>query len=251
MVLRWLDRAGPFVDDDRWPEIDDYFEFEGLDVTDTGLGEATRRVKAGEHAATFSFCGGPIDFTGALLTVFHGIPDERIGRYSVSNLCTFDAFRTGVSEAIPPPRNWLALIETARSRFPKLWLPDAIHQNDALAREAFDSIICDRTLVLLDILNCYMDARNPDGSESAQAQQIIQTHFAGDRAAFSGESPTNQRQFKQQLTFQDPATPTVSLFAHWHGKISHRVFRLHFMWPVPPGLDRLKVVYLGPKITKG
>jgi hypothetical protein len=35
-----------------------------------------------------------------------------------------------------------------------------------------------------------------------------------------------------------------------HGKISHRYFRLHFEWPVPSGAEQIKVLYIGPKLTK-
>jgi hypothetical protein len=251
LVLRWLARAGPFVDDDRWPEADDYFEFEQHDVTNTGLGEATRRVKASEQAMTVSFSGGAIDFARTPLTVCHGLPEDRLGQYEVSNLWAIDALRAALSEAVPPPGNWRELVETARARFPNLCLPDALYLNDSLMREAFNSVICDKALALLAHLNDYMGARRPDGSEEPAAQMIVQEHFTGDRAAFSGESATNRRKFKEQLSFPDPVAPGERLLAHWHGKISHRFFRLHFEWPVPAAADRLKVVYLGPKITKG
>ena len=47
-VLNWVDRTGPYVEDDRLAEVDDYFEYASLDITDSGLGEAARRVKAGD-----------------------------------------------------------------------------------------------------------------------------------------------------------------------------------------------------------
>lgn len=72
-ILAWLDRNGPFVDDDRISEIDDYFEYAGMLVTDSGLGEAARRVKNGEHASTFSFAGGTVDFAVSPLLVDHGL----------------------------------------------------------------------------------------------------------------------------------------------------------------------------------
>ncbi len=61
-VLNWVDRTGPYVEDDRLAEADDYFEYASLDITDSGLGEATRRIKAGDRAQTFSFEGGTIRF---------------------------------------------------------------------------------------------------------------------------------------------------------------------------------------------
>lgn len=104
LVLRWLGREGPFVDDDLSPETDDYFEFKGEDVTNTGLGEATRRVKARQVATTFSFSGGALNFAESSLTVDHGLPDNPLGQYEVPNLYSIDNLRTSVDAVAPPPR---------------------------------------------------------------------------------------------------------------------------------------------------
>ena len=50
--------------------------------------------------------------------------------------------------------------------------------------------------------------------------------------------------------FADPEIEGREIFAHWHGKIKHRYFRMHFEWPVPRQATLLKVLYLGPKLTK-
>lgn len=61
----------------------------------------------------------------------------------------------------------------------------------------------------------------------------------------------NQREFCSELTFSDPENAGKFIFAHWHGKISRRFYRIHFEWPITKDMSRLKVLYLGPKITKG
>lgn len=251
LILRWLANSGPFIENERTPEGDDYFDCEGLDVTHGGLGECARRTKIGETVSSYSFSGGMRDFSKSPLTIYHGLPEDRLGAYQVCNLWTPRDLEQTLVNSLPPPGNWRELIETARLCFPKLWLPDALHLCQALAREPFDSIISDRTLALLKQLNRYMEGRRPDGSETDISRNIIEEHFTGDRAAFSGESATNRERFKRELTFPDPSAADCAIFAHWHGKISHRYFRLHFEWPVPPGAEKLKVLYLGPKLTKG
>lgn len=251
LVLRWLASSGPFVEDERTPESDDYFECEDQDVTDAGLGECARRIKTGDLASAFSFSGGERDFAKTPLCVHHGIPDDRLGSYEISNLWNTGDLHSTLADALPPPCSWRELVETARVCFPKLLLPDDIHLRHELAREAFDSIISDRTLVLLGYLNRYMTGRRSNGSETEGAQNIIREHFTGERAAFTGESATNREKFKDELTFPDPSSMGSRIFAHWHGKISHRYFRLHFEWPVPAEATQLKVLYLGPKLTKG
>jgi hypothetical protein len=71
-VLQWITKQGPFLDDDRQQIEDDYFAFEGHDVTDQGLGEAARRRHFNLEAGCFSFVGGPVDCERNPLTVQHG-----------------------------------------------------------------------------------------------------------------------------------------------------------------------------------
>lgn len=249
-MLFWLDRTGPFVDDDRHPEVDDYFECMNLDVTDTGLGEAARRVKVSQAAIAFSFSGGPNNFAVSPLVVNHGLADERLGTYGIENLWSVGRLSASVLDRQPEPVTWEQLVCNARARFPHLIIPDTIYRNRKLAREPFDGPIRDRTMTLLSHLNAYMQGRNEDGSEGDDARAILENFFTGDRALFSGESPSNQRSFVTELTFPDPSDPNRTIFGHWHGKISHRSFRLHFEWPVPVAVTQLKILYLGPKLTK-
>ena len=250
-ILIWLDRTGPFIEDDRTKEEDDYFEYKEMDVTESGLGEAARVIKAGASACTFSFRGGAIDFAASPLSVHHGLVEDRLGTYDVENVWTIEDLASRAIIDGPPIASWRSLIEAARERFPRLMIPDSIYQSAALAREPFEASIRDRVLELLGHLDAYMMARGPDGAEWAAAREIVQKFFVGDRALFTGESEGNRQAFRAVLTFPDPENPRDKIFAHWHGKISHRYFRLHFEWPVPAGARRLKIVYLGPKLTKG
>jgi hypothetical protein len=250
LTLAWLNATGPFTEDDRTAEPDDYFEYLSLDVTDSGLGEATRRVKGGELAMTFSFPGGVHDFAHSPLLVSHGLPEDLLGTYSVPNAWESDALAASVVDASPPIRSWRALVETARERFPRLIIPDAVFLNRALSGEAFNAVIADAALRQMGYLDAYMAARDPDGSDGPRAREIVEQYFTGDRAPFSGESASNQRDFRDQMTFADPEVEGAYVFAHWHGKISHRFFRMHFEWPVPGDRRKLKVLYIGPKITK-
>lgn len=250
-LFAWLGKAGPFMEDSRQSEDQDYFECLGVDVTDGGLGEAGRRIKGQLEAQSFSFPGGPIDFSFSPLSVEHGIPEDRLGTYNVENYWTLVALENAARGETPVISSWRELVEAAREQFPKLWIPDTVYNNWRLAREPFDAPIRDRTLTLLAYLNDYMNGREADGSEGPLARSVVDRFFTGDRALFSGESVTNKRDFLADLTFDDPENPGQTIFAHWHGKISHRFFRIHFEWPVPNGASRLKVLYLGPKLTKG
>lgn len=246
-IFAWLDRNGPFVDDERLVEDDDYFEYCKVDVTATGLGEAARRTKAGYDCATYSFAGGDIDYALDPLEVDHGLLEERLGRYEIANVWQVDALLARAVEAEVPARTWTDLIQSARSRFPSLEI-GPLETHPALAREPFEASLRDPCLKLLKVLNAYVAGRNVDGSEGPDARKIIEDHFTGERAWFSGESPTNQVAYRREMTFSRFSGGTY--FAHWHGKISHRFFRLHFEWPLEPNRKKLEIFYLGPKITK-
>lgn len=249
VLLAWVGKTGPFIDEDRLAEPEDLFMCLGIEVTDGGLGEAARRCKALEKAATMSFSGGEPDFACRPLPVVHGFEEEPIASYDVENHWTAESLTSAALALQPTPTNWKGTIEAARNRFTRLNLPNMIYENGRLSREPFDGIIRDRIFVLLGILDAYMAGRNADGTEGPEAQNIVRTHFAGDRALFSPESPTNRRDHKADLTFADPEGGPA-IFAQWHGKISHRVYRLHFEWPVPAAATKLKVLYIGPKLTK-
>lgn len=240
-------------EDDRLFEPDDYFECFDTDVTEQGLGEAARRIKAGQDAGAFSFTGGAVDFAQTPLLVAHGLREERLGQYQVPNLWSITDLETWARTATPVPTSWRTLIEFSRERYPRLFLSSSIYENVRLAREPFECSIASRVIELFGHLHAYMESRLADGSDSERSHNLIRDFFtnaAGAEPLFSGESATNQCYFQRELTFPDPEDPTQKVFAHWHGKVKHRFFRIHFVWPVPRDAKRLKIVYLGPKLTK-
>lgn len=247
-VMSWFDRTGPFIEDDQAAENDDYFEYQGVEVTRTGLGEAARRTKLGENCATFSFEGGVIDFAVDPLVTDHGLVEERLGVYEVNNRWDAARLEDDIRAMRAPPTNWTELVTVARERFPHLDIADLDQARD-LAREPFENSIANSALSLLSYLECYAADRRADGSAGPHGSEVVKQYFNGDRALFSDESESNKAQYSQELTFQSPDGRSV--FAPWHGKISHRYFRLHFEWPFTPERDRIAVLYLGPKITKG
>ena len=243
----WLDRTGPFIDDERLPEQHDYFEYGDADVTSTGLGEAARRTKAGEDCAAYSFEGGPVNFALDPLAVEHGLREERYGRYLVPNAWTVDRLVEQALARGPAIMSWKGLVEAARTRYRHLEIA-ALHEHEMLAREPFEASVRDRSFVLMQKLDDYVAGRTSGGAEGAGSKAIIDLHFKGERALFTGESVTNERMFRRELTFF--GLDQQEVFAPWHGKISHRFFRMHFEWPLRPERKSLAIYYLGPKITK-
>ncbi|MCP4698837.1 MAG: hypothetical protein GY862_18595 [Gammaproteobacteria bacterium] len=249
LVLTWLTQQGPFWNDARQANPDDYFEYQGEDITDQGLGETARRQLAGIDAWTFSFTGSRFVFTTSPLRVQHGLAEDPFGFVDVENHWTLSDLAQAAQSICPEACNWNEVMAEARQRFDGLLLADTIES--VLQPQPFSHRLAERIFELLKILECIVVESDGHGKLSDRGIDIVNKHFVGEEAWFSGESNSNKRKFKQALTFPDPANPDhPRLLCPWHGKIKTPQFRIHFEWPRPAGQKRIKVAYIGPKITK-
>ena len=253
LILAWINKNGPFMEDDRQEEQDDYFEFEGQDVTDGALGEAARRQGNYKSSGVFSFTGGQIDFERTPLKVWHGIPEDPSKKdRDIPNIWDVQKLESRLVASRDPrnrdPRDWAELIKLCQERFNHLEISNRYKK---LARETFDEAVSNSIQERLSVLQQIMsDRRVSDGKMGVYALELKEKHFHGHdaRAWFSDESDTRESELKQKMTSKDPSDSDKSLFCSRHAKIPHRTFRIHFQWPVPPGQARLKVVYIGPKL---
>ena len=245
-VLRWISSAGPFWDDDRAANEDDYFHFEGEDVTDQGLGEAARRLVLEFRSGSFSFPHPTVvRFARTPLCVDHGLEEDPLGSYDIENWWDPEAIATA---AIHSVESWQSLLETATSKMAALVLSDEIAAQ--LSPVPFHSGVAQKFLFLLGILQ-RLSEETSDGALTAAGLQLHNTFFNGQKALFTDESDRNKRDFKAELTFADPVDAAKKLFCSWHGKVKFgSQYRIHFEWPRPKGQTSIKIAYIGPKITK-
>lgn len=246
LTLQWIQSNGPFWDDERELAEDDYFECAGYDVTEQGAGEAARRASKGFDVATYSFASGGFD--SSPLSIQHGLSESPLGNFELRNYWDVNQLQNAARAAIPKPESWEQTIEQARLRFPKLLLADYLI--DPLRRETFTSYLAERIFELLGKLHEFVESRSPDGTYSPQTYELIDNHFAGQKAWFTDESDTNKTHFEKALSFVDPSNSAISLFCPWHGKIKTPQYRIHFPWPLQSHETQLRIVYIGPKITK-
>ena len=248
LALGWLDKFGPFVEDDRQAEENDYFEYSGFDVTDQGLGEAARRSAAQMVGGTFSFPGGVIDFCLHPLIVQHGLAEQPLGHVNVTNTWTADQLLMRATAALPKPATWAEQLEQCKGQFDQLVFGDDIEY--VLSAVPFSAGASKSILDLLEVLQRVAENRLRDGSLSAIGLGLQQKYFVGSNAWFSDESAANKARFRAEMTFPDPESPGRRLVCFWHGKVQTPQLRIHFEWPIPVGQTKIKVVYIGPKISK-
>lgn len=245
-VLEWVASKGPFWDDSRTANADDYFELNGIDATNTGAGEAARQLIMGADASTYSFEGGGFDYSPLCLN--HGLPEEPLGQWDVANVWTCEQLLAAANNSEEPPRNWEQAIERARLRFDRLAISPYVVDN--LRGEPYSPYVVERIFELLRVLQEFVESRNADGTYSEETYRLMNDHFSGQKSWFSGESEGNENDFKERLTFKDFDGSNRSHFCPWHGKIKTPQFRIHFPWPLDSSQRELKIFYIGPKITK-
>ena len=245
LVLNWLSKAGPFWEESRQAVADDYFECHGADVTDQGLGEAARRVLSSNSGSTYSFANSGFDYTP--LPVVHGLAEEPLGTVHIQNHWDISGLRVAAENATPPPLNWGQMLAQIQDRYEQLNIvPSCIAP---LNGQPFNRYVVERVNELLSVLNEYVACFSEAGELTARNNEIFVQHFTGEKSWFSDESTTNKREYKSQLTFVDPCNTASEIFCPWHGKIKTPQYRIHFEWP-PRLRERLRVFYIGPKITK-
>jgi hypothetical protein len=147
-----------------------------------------------------------------------------------------------------PPASWVELTEQAKNSLKGLLLSSEIAE--MLTSCPFNPGVAESVQDLLRILDSVVSESKDDCSLTERGLQIREQHFVGKNAPFSDESDTNKRAFRSDLTFRDPADPSKRIECTWHGKVSQEQFRVHFEWPRPKGQRIIKVVYIGPKLTK-
>ena len=241
LILRWL-AAGPFWEEDRADNPDNYFHYAGEDVTLQGLGEAARRIILRIDAGCFSLPDGTSRFALTPLPVSHGLEEEPLGVIPVPGVWTTVELSSALTEA---PKSWAALVEEASAQFPLLWFhPDILQPLESVP---FDTVAAERVVTLLTVLQAVATETKSDGSLTAYGMEIWQKHSVGETAWFTDESDQNKIDFKSRLEFHDPEYGG-KFNATWHGKVKR--WRVHFEWPRRPNDRRIRLAYIGPKLTK-
>ncbi|CCK78584.1 hypothetical protein [Desulfobacula toluolica] len=249
MALSWLTN-GPFWNETRLGYENDLFTFQNEDVTDQGLGECTRRMMGGVFSNVFSFIGSRFEFDTSPLTVINGIEDEFWGKYEVKNFWELKQLTEEIQKLKPIKEynNWSDVKEEIKGRFPSLHFSD--NAMAPIGTTPFSKYIAERIFILLDVLNSIVNSTGENGELNQEGAELLANHFVGEKAWFTDESSKNKRNFKESLTFKDPSSLDKTIFCPWHGKIKVNQIRIHFQWPRPANQTNIKVVYVGPKLTK-
>ncbi len=246
-LAAWWTKIGPFWDDLRQHDGDDYLDHDGVVVTDTGIGEAAFRMLNGTECGVINARPSSWDFSPIRVSWVRSAETLLDRSVNVDNWRTAEALRQVLEKSEQPIRSWNALKARAEGRCSNLTFADGCFAS--IYGQPFALSTATRVYALLDILDRFAGSFDEAGERTSEGQHIYQTHFTGDNALFTDASETEKRRFRRRMTFRHPERADETLFCPWHGKERHSVFRIHFSWPIRPD-GRVYVMYVGPKLTK-
>lgn len=240
-VSQWLNRHGPFWEEDARHSSDDYIDYEGEVVTDTALGEAAFCVSVNIERRLISFTPSNWQISPIRVKIY---ADSEID-VGVPNYWEATEFEAALQEAEPPIASWEQLDRVSRKSFPRLHFSGDCFEY--LSGQPFALGAANGILNRLSVLDELEGAVDAGGKRTPEGHRLYQDHFTGDKAWFSDSSETEKQEFEKKLTFKGPdGTP---LPCSWHGKVKTPQIRIHFSWAASPG-ERLWVAYIGLKITR-
>jgi hypothetical protein len=244
VVMTWLTQYGPFWEDERQHEADDYLEHQSKIVTDTAIGEAAYHCINGSDYHTLSFDPSVWQFS-PITVVWHRKYDtidiDVINHWNINSL---QVVLQSVSALI---ESWQQLASDMPIRCPNLTFSD--DSFNTLYSHPFVHSAAQRIVELLVTLDKFKTCFDVQGQRTEEGHRLYQDHFTGQKAWFTDSAVDEKIEFKTELTFDHPNDISESLFCTWHGKVKTPQIRIHFSWPVRAN-EPLYVPYIGPKITK-
>ena len=242
--MLWLTKEGPFWEDSRQHEVDDWLESQNQIVTDTGLGESAYRYFNGSDYQTFSFVPSGWQFT-PITVDWHR--DNDVIAITITNHWDVNSLEIALQAAASPITSWQQLARDIPICCPNLTFSE--NSFEPLYSHPFVDNAAKRIVERLKVLDDFKNCFDTQGQRTQEGQRLYQEHFTGDKAWFSTSSDDEKTEFKNELTFNHPNNKDEKLFCPWHGKIKTPQIRIHFSYPIRADKP-LYVPYIGLKITK-
>ena len=243
-LMAWLNKHGPFWEDERQHDPEDVFECDGDIVTDTALGEAAWLHLKGNPCAVVSL--NPSSWLIAPLSVGRH-ENGFVRKVAVPNFWDSIVLEAALATAPVPLTTWTELEKTVRIRFTNLTFSQECFE--PLFGTPFGRGPAEQLLRRFSILNIMPNCFDKQGERTPEGNRLYKEHFIGQKAWFSDSSETEKSKFREDLTFLHPSRPGDFLFCTWHAKVKTPQLRVHFSWPIRAG-EPVYIVYVGPKITK-
>ena len=192
----WLTRVGPFLEDFRRHDSNEYFECNDEVVTDSVVGEAAFRKINGLDSGLIS--AETRDWNYHPVTVIWRQASEELDDPTVelSNWRDIESLENALQGLASPVQSWNDLKLRSITRFERL----------SFAEDSFDFLIngtpfvysaANQMLALFTILDQFAGEFYDDGARTTEGHKLHQDYFTGDRARFSDSSETKKRNLEE------------------------------------------------------
>lgn len=231
-IFSLLDKKKPVLPDDTVIPVDCRFFYEDREISCTGLAECAFRESMGDASLAYSLaCAG---YSKPVLRVVFEHEAAR-STVDVPNFTSIDGFKNKLAKAVPEARCWEDILQRA-DRFSFVRIEASAKA--ALDREPFEVSLGKAVWKRLQILE------EMAASSGTVYTELIKKHCHGENALFSDESESRINDLKDKLYFWVNGEKKRCSF---HGKISHRSFRIHMDKQPVPG-EIVYIAYIGYKI---
>ncbi|MEA3544532.1 MAG: hypothetical protein U9R69_04850, partial [Thermodesulfobacteriota bacterium] len=168
VLMQWLTRNGPFWDDMRNHQPEDWLEWNDEIVTDTAIGEAAWCCLNGIERSLVSFSPSDWQFSPVPVNWMNetGIKKDA----DVLNYWDPDEIETALQNAPVPLNSWEQLSRIAIARCHQLFFAEDAFV--ALDGYPFVSSAAQQVVVLLDILNRFTTCFDNDGQRTQEGHEI-------------------------------------------------------------------------------
>lgn len=241
--MNWLTKKGPFWDDQRLHEEDDYFESQNQIVTDNALGEAAYHCFNNNNYQTFSFT--PSNWQINPVPVLWHRNNGEIINIDVINHWDVESLEIALQATASPITSWQQLTKDMPILCPNLTFSK--NSFEPLYPYPFVDSAAKRIVELLKVLDQFKNCFDDQGQRTDEGHRIYREHFMGDKAWFSDSLDNDFN--RKELTFNHPTKSNEKIYCPWHGKIKTPQIRIHFSYPKCAD-EPLCVPYIGMKITK-
>lgn len=240
-VLGWVEKDGPFLEDNPLTRPSDPVTHKGGDVSGSSLAEAAYRRHMDDAVAVAGFAPSSYDHSPLLV----GVGPQSQTEVALENFWSRETLEGFLLKLAPAVRSWDDFDVAIRRDFSSLRF-----STDCVARNhPFNPGVADRIRKLLDMLSRMKDAILPDGTYGDTWNNQWTEWFKGGEL-FSDSSDAEKVEFKSELTFPHPDRDGEKFMCSWHGKVNSPKVRVHFSYPIKRN-EPTYVVYIGLKLTKG
>ncbi len=240
-LMNWFSKDGFFLPDDACADVEDRFvcyfpdgaEEKNKDVTESALGECAFRKIAGEDTGSISL--EKSKFSWSPIKIILSKSDEEA---LIDNDYTLYSLKERLDGLLPYMSSWPMLVERIE-HLPNITLEPYV--KDKLIINPFSKNIAE------GIYCCAKELSEMSTAASLeQFNELFVKYATGTKARFSDSSAGEKRDFKAVLTFD---VDDEQRLCPYHGKIKIQQYRIHIV-DRPAYQKSIRVVYIGPKLTK-